>query len=696
MSGRTFQFGAFEVNEPAGELRKHGVRIRVQEQPFQILLLLLNRPGEIVGREEIRSRLWPDNTFVDFDNAISSAVRKLREALNDNADTPRFIETVARRGYRFIGQTTTPQAPAAAKPEAKRIKLFGIAAGALVILGLADWWLLSRPKREDVPLNPMPLTAAHGWESQPSFSPDGNQVVYGWREDETGNGASHIYVKLVGPGAPVQLTANSKSDWFPEWSPDGHTIAFERVHNEGHAQTLYLIPPVGGSERKLVDGYFYGPMYWSPDSRFLVGGDRMSQTGVSSIYRIDVENGERLRLTTPPDGKTMDQGSVFSPDGRTLLFTRCGEITACSLYLLDLSVDYRPGGAPRLLRKENGDIRGVAWTTDGKEIVYILSNDARLNYHLMRIPARTGALPERLSYAGEPLYMGVAVAARGNRLAYVRNLYDSDIWQIQAEKPSRTFIASTRAEALPQYSPDGKHVAFCSNRSGQTEVWVSDSAGGNLEQLTNFEEHSCSPRWSPDGRWIAFDRHVKQGWRIFVMAADGGQVRQLNTDVGDQVIPNWSRDGNSIYYASDRTGRFEIWKAPANGGKGIQVTHKGGWVASESLDGRTLYYTKNLDNSDYASDLWALPVGGGEDKTVLTSISSRTFNIMDDGIYYIPVLPAEGDSSVQFYDFAAAKSHQIASLKNFAGGLTVSPDRKSFLFSVQRIEANIMIVDNFH
>ncbi|HEY6991096.1 MAG TPA: winged helix-turn-helix domain-containing protein [Bryobacteraceae bacterium] len=696
MPDKTFHFGVFEVNAASGELRKNGTRIKVQEQPFQILVLLLNRPGEIVGREEIRSRLWPDNTFVDFDNAISSAVRKLREALNDNADTPRFIETVARRGYRFVGQTAAQQAPAAATPDGKRIKLFAIAAGALLVLGVTGWWLLSRPKPENVPLNPTPLTAAHGWESHPSFSPDGNQVVYGWRASEAGNGASHIYVKLVGPGAPVQLTANSKSDVFPAWSPDGSKIAFERSRDDGHASTIYLIPPVGGSERKLVDGYFYGPFYWSPDSRFLVGGDRMSQNGVSSIYLVNVENGEKMRMTTPPDEKTMDTGALFSPDGRTLLFHRC-EILTCSLYLLDLSSDYRPRGAPRLLRKENGDIRGAAWTTDGKDIIYVLSNDGQSDYHLMRIAARNHASPERLSYAGEQLYMGVAVSARGDRLAYVKNLYDSDIAQIQAGGSPHAFVASTRLELYPQYSPDGKRVVFCSDRSGQTEIWVSDAQGNNPEQLTNFEEGACTPRWSPDGRWITFDRHMKQGFHIFVMAADGGQVRQLNTDVGHQVIPNWSQDGNWIYYAASRTGRFEIWKAPAKGGNGIQVTRNGGWVAFESIDGKALYYTKNLDNSNYVSQLWTIPVGGGEERTVLESSSSRAFAVMKDGIYYVlPPFASDNRASIRFYDFTTGKSSDIASISNFDRGFTVSPDGKTFLFTVQRrSEANIMIVDNF-
>jgi DNA-binding winged helix-turn-helix (wHTH) protein len=123
MPDRTFQFGVFEVNAVSGELRKNGARIKVQEQPFQILLLLLERPGEIIGREEIRAKLWAENTFVDFDNAISSAVRKLREALGDNAENPRFIETLAKRGYRFIGQIDV-RSSAIARHKPVQIKIF--------------------------------------------------------------------------------------------------------------------------------------------------------------------------------------------------------------------------------------------------------------------------------------------------------------------------------------------------------------------------------------------------------------------------------------------------------------------------------------------------------------------------------------------------------------------------------------------
>ncbi len=687
MPGGIFQFGAFELDKHSGELRKQGVRIKVQEQPFQIVVLLLEHPGEIVDREQIRARLWPDNTFVDFDNAISSAVRKLREALNDNADTPRFIETVARRGYRFIGSMAV--APPTAKP--RHITATALAAGALLAVGLTAWWLWPSAKLNSAQLTPLPLTAASGWEGFPSFSPDGNQIAYAW--DEIGPDATHIYVKWIEAGNPLRLTTGLAIDSYPAWSPDGHSMAFLR--KLGQSSAMYLIPPVGGSERKLADGYFVGGGSWSPDGRFFVVADRKSPTEFASLYRIAIETGEKQRFLIPPNAKTEDRGPYFSPDGRALLFTRCREHYSCWLYLLNLSAGCQPAGPPRQLTQETAAIYGAAWTPDGKEIVYARSNDASQDFQLMRFPLGRAASPERLSYAGDHAFKPV-IARRGNRLAYTQESFDRDIWQIQPGKPPRPFVSSTRLERAPQYSPDGKRVAFSSNRSGQTEIWACDAEGGRLVQLTHFEEHSGSPQWSPDGQWITFDRHMKTGWHIFVMASDGGQLRQLTSDDGDQAVPNWSRDGDSIYYAANRTGRYEIWRSPAEGGQGVQVTRNGGWFATESRDGNSLYYTKNLNNDDSFSALWMRPVRGGEEKLVLPSIDSRPFDVREDGIYHFGLQAPDGTSSIRFYDFASGTDREIAPVKHFGTGLAVSPSRKTFLFDVEtRAGSNVMIVDNF-
>ncbi|HEY6991097.1 MAG TPA: winged helix-turn-helix domain-containing protein [Bryobacteraceae bacterium] len=699
MSDGIFQFGVFELNKHSGELRKHGAKIRIQEQPFQVLTLLLDRAGEVVGREEIRCKLWPENTYVDFDNAISSAVRKLREALGDSAENPRFIETLAKRGYRFIGPIETRSSVPNAAPEGPRvkrvrIKVVPIAAGLLLILGIASWWLWTHREPNTAQLTPFPLTAAPGWEQYPSFSPDGSQVVYAW--NEVGNN-SHIYVKLVGSGRPVQLTAGANSDSAPSWSPDGREIAFVRAEEQGSA--IYLISPVGGTERKLADGYFSGCVHWSPDSRFLAVADRKSANKPASLYRIDAQTGEELRLTTPPDASVTDEDPVFSPNGRTLLFTRCGGTYICALYWLDLSNAYQPKTGPRLFRAEAGPISGAAWTVDGRNVVYGFSASSDIwSYRLMKLRAKPGAQPERMPYVGDGT-SAPAISLRGNRLAYIQETPDIDIWQVQPGNPPRGFTASTRIEFSPQYSPDGKRVAFSSSRSGQMEIWVSSADGGNPVQLTNFAEHSGTPRWSPDGSWIAFDRHLKDGWHIFVMASDGGHPRQLTLGNRDQVMPSWSRDGNWIYYASNRTGRYEVWKSPAKGGNGVQVTQKGGWTAFESADGRSLYYTKNLDDRDGPSALWQLPTGGGEERLVLPSVGGRSFAVREDGIYYVQPTAAGGNVSIRFLDFATGQSREIAPVDESArlfGGLTVSPDRNTILFATAaRTGSNVMVVDNF-
>ncbi len=439
VSGSAYRFGSFELNPRDGELRKHGVRIKLQDQPLQILLLLLEHPGQVVSREEIQNRLWPPGTHVDYDNAINSAVRKLREALGDVSETPRFIETLPRRGYRFLvnpeGLAPTerrPEPTVTDKPEAgslgkfkrsRGIRSIAVAIGILLIAAAAVFWLTRRPEHNASQLTPLPLTAAEGQEGYPGFSPDGNQIVYAW--DETGDGSqSHIYVKVIGSGRPVRLTSGPGSDLFPVWSPDGRYIAFVRFLNEVSA--IYVIPALGGSERKLVDGYFFSSLSWSPDGKFLVAAEWSSWgPGPSSLYLIAAENGEKIRLTFLLDAKTSDEYPAFSPDGRVLLFARCGGQYHCGLYLLDLASDYRPKGGPRMLRQESGDIGGAAWTADGKEVVYTLSGDAGYNYRLMRIRVE-GGQPQRLTFAGERLASPV-IARRGNRLAYVQWLQDQDL-----------------------------------------------------------------------------------------------------------------------------------------------------------------------------------------------------------------------------------------------------------------------------
>ena len=196
------RFEVFEVDLQGGELRKRGRRVKLQEQPFRVLALLLERPGEVVSREELRQRLWPADTFVDFDHGLNSAVARLREALNDSASQPRFIETIPRQGYRFIALLDLPTLPQPSPPNARSETASSrgrwLAGATLLVLlcGIGVWWFVQqRADASMPPLEVVPLVGLPGYEAGPAFSPDGNQVAFLQFGGQENTG---IYTTLVG------------------------------------------------------------------------------------------------------------------------------------------------------------------------------------------------------------------------------------------------------------------------------------------------------------------------------------------------------------------------------------------------------------------------------------------------------------------------------------------------------------------
>ena len=315
------RFGVFEVHLAAGELRKNGSRIKLQEQPFQVLVTLLKRSGEIVTREELKEKLWAGDTFVDFDHSLSTAVNKIREVLGDSATSPRFIETVPRKGYRFIGGTGMPQANAAEVPSetaaatigSRRWWAWGLAGIALAALGVfaIPKWQDQSPQTSSVAAGPVPLTSLRGSEERPAFSPDGTRVAFSW-SGETGDNVD-IYVQVVGSSNRLRLTENPDIDETPSWSPDGREIAFVRVSTNG--QAIYLTSSIGGPEKKVTDlvqaaagteniglrpgsaSWSGGGLAWARDGKSILFCDSGSPREVPSIYRFELETGKKQRLT---------------------------------------------------------------------------------------------------------------------------------------------------------------------------------------------------------------------------------------------------------------------------------------------------------------------------------------------------------------------------------------------------------------
>jgi DNA-binding winged helix-turn-helix (wHTH) protein len=196
---RVLRFGTFEVDVPTAELRKNGLKLKMQEQPFQILCMLLEHPGEVVTREQLRSRLWLADTFVDFDHGLNAAVKRLRDALGDDPDNPRFVETVPRRGYRFLATVSMPKSERAIFRLPRGAILVSL--GLFAVFGIVGTLYIVRRPVSGPPTRIVPLTTYPGAEEQPAFSKDGEQVAFTW-DANTARGTD-IYVKRIGTENPL-------------------------------------------------------------------------------------------------------------------------------------------------------------------------------------------------------------------------------------------------------------------------------------------------------------------------------------------------------------------------------------------------------------------------------------------------------------------------------------------------------------
>jgi serine/threonine protein kinase len=573
----------------------------------------------------------------------------------------------------------------------------------LCLIGLAVWIERSTSKTPESPLVTVPLTSYPGTESQPSFSPDGNQVAFCWDGEKQDN--LDIYVKLIGTPGNLRLTTNPADDYSPAWSQDGRSIAFLRDLPGGKAAVL-LIPALGGSERKLAEttsphsGHGLPPSYvtWSPDGSSLVIEDKGSSNEPFSLYLLMIETGEKRRMTFPPEKMAGDSGPSFSPDGRALAFSRSVDVGISDLCLLTISEALKPVGEPKRLTFSNRDTVNPVWTPNGQEV--ILSSGYFNSRNLWRIATSGSSQPQRLASVGED-GSGLAISRLGNRLAYSRRIYDTNIWRLELPVPNArpslpvTFISSTRMDTEPQFSPDGKKIAFCSDRFGSTEIWVCDSDGLNAVELTSFGgARSTTPRWSPGGEYITFDSTAEGQFDIYTVNVNGGKPRRLTTDPSNDGNPSWSHDGRWIYFDSSRTGQAQLWKIPTTGGAEVQVTRKGGFAPLESPDGKLLYYVKALS----ATSVWQVPVEGGEETEVFESLSFyNNMAVVSDGIYFIPTQSGSKGSSIQFFSFATGKIKPIATIERSAGfGLAVSPNGRWILYTqVDQQGSDLMLVENF-
>jgi Tol biopolymer transport system component/DNA-binding winged helix-turn-helix (wHTH) protein len=702
-SAQIVRFGIFEADLQTGELRKNGLKVPLQGQPFQAFAILLQHSGKLVTREELRQEVWPEDTFVDFDHGLNTAITKIRTALGDDADNPRFVETLPRRGYRFIGAVSEPGslAPSRITPNVRferltaRRSLPGLGAAFLVLIaGIGIWRFSRKPAEPPLPvLEVIPLVAMPGEEDAPAFSPDGNQVAFLHIEEPNNSG---IYVTLTESGKPLRLTDNP-GDRHSTWSPDGRQIAFTRF--SGKKLNIFVVPALGGTERRLytTPDVFLQNEYlnWAPDGKALAFTETSADTFRSWISLLSLADLTARALTSPQVNEG-DCEPAFSPDGSTVAFVRSSFPGRNS----DLFVLPAKGGELRQLTFDHRTIYGLAWTKDGNDIVFSSSRGGAPS--LWRIPT-SGGTPQPVHGVGSPAYKP-SIAPKGNQLVYRQSFFSDNIWRLdlKGEKNLRSSPVPVTATSRgfnrrPSFSPDGQNIAFDSNRLGYSDIWYCHSDGSNCEQLTSLHGESGTARWSPDGHYIAFESQRKEHTEIYVVEVPGGQPRLVPTFPGaNNGTPNWSRDGQWIYFYSDHQGRpLQLWKVPFQGGPAVRVTRNGGVYGVESDDGRFLYYSKYEEPG-----IWRMPVAGGEEVRVLDQpAGDNWYNwaLTRNGIYFLNREPLNGE--IKFFEFATGRTIPIFGLEkpaSFFGGLALSPDGNSILYGQEDFsDSYIMLVKNF-
>lgn len=675
-----------------------------------MLRLLLEAEGKVVTREELRQVLWPEDTFVDFELGVNTAVKKLRQALEDSAEHPKFIETLPRYGYRFtvpvewvtgssgkISPSNVVQRKGRTTRHLDWLKigagvLFGAASLAAFLLVFLRW----EPRTEQSVLTPTPLTAFPGQEVAPSFSPDGTQIAFAWTGDPaTGSKGFDLYLKVVGSEKVLRLT-HHPSEWVtPAWSPDGTEIAFHRL--AGADTGLYIIPALGGPERKLRSTNipdklsFRGQastISWSSDGKWIAYVDSVPST----LNLLSVESLASRRI--PLTANCVQEGMpAFSHHGTQLAYLCSLDSRETGIYTVTIG-----GGTPKRIARLPGGLQsGIAWTADDRRLILAQSQGGESE--LLEITIANGSL-RKLPLGSDTAWP--TISRNGDRLAFTSSSDNINIWRkdlLHPELVGVKVLASTHEQANPNYSPDGKHIAFESTRGGVPEIWVSESDGSNLAQITRLHHYATgTPRWSPDGKEIVFDSWYNGHPEIFVVDISELIPHKLTTNIPDIFQPNWSHDGKWIYFLSFGDQALRAYRCPANGGTATVLSSETALGLHESLDGETLYFVDGRSDARLkkVSVNQAGPASSVEGMPLLKDAGLWT--VVPGGIYFVP---AEAPHSICYFDLSTREVRRITEVdrdfNSVNGGLSVSPDGRWILYSqVDAINSDIILVNHFH
>ncbi len=591
-----FEFDDLRLEPAQGLLYRGDELVSLTPKATQILVVLVERSGNVLTKEELMKSVWPD-TFVEESN-LTFHIHALRKALRpaEGAEKDRFIETVPRRGYRFIApvrkvvpepiraviagvevQSGPPIPVRQVRPAMGWVLLLAVAALAAVGLRLT--------RRQDLTPEPalLRLTNNVASDTQPDISPDGRHVVFVSNRD---GGNSQIYVMDADGANPRNLTNNlSYNEDTPSWSPDGRRIVFQSKRRGGPSE-IYIMNADGSNPTVLVAG---ARGAWSPDGRSIAYEASVDRH--REVFVIPAGGGEPRRLTFDHD---FAGSPVWSPDGARILFTAVAN--------RHLQVEtMRPDGSDRVvLTGDASNNRLAVWSPDAKQVLFNSDRDGTDSLFLMEAD---GSLQRRItdgkfmddeaSWSRDGRYIFFESERDGNREIYRMRVPTSPDGAVRLTN-------NVASDNNPTWSPDGKWIAFDSNRDGPPNIFVMDANGGQVRNLTRSPAADRMPAWSPDGKRIAFVSNRDGAPALLRMAVDG---RRLQRNPADGRRPQGSPEGKKICFGHDAG----IWVADLSGQPPRRVTRGEG--CSWSGDGKSLLF----DRDDHTlREIFRIALTGGE------------------------------------------------------------------------------------
>ena len=525
---RAVQFGIFEVDLRAGELRRNGSKVKLQEQPFQILAMLLERHGEVVSREELQKKLWPADTFVDFDHGLNAAIRRLRDALGDSAENPRFVETVARRGYRFLVPLNGGAAAVAPKafPQPVAWKRWAILIViAVLLVGTGVGLYIAYGPHHPAQIQQRRLTANP--EDDPvlgaAISPDGKYLAF---SDHTG-----LYLRDTETGETHPISLPKGFAAVPSsWYPDGTHLLATSVEGPKTFPSLWQISIMGGAPRKLID-----------DGRLASVSRDGSQIAFVRGSNVDEEmwimqsNGEQPRQLLGK-ARNMFGTPAWSPDGKRIVYVAGIYVPeefemSTSIRLFDLQNDreetiFEAGSRQSIMI--NGEVDsnahlgpGLAWTKDnhlifaysepppnqGDSNIWSAPLDSR--GHFAGKATRLTATPDDVA--------SLNMSADGRRIAYAKFSMNPDVYITELNSagtrlsPLQQLTLDDRKDYPFSWTPDSKQVLFVSDRDGAFHLFKQQIDQTVPELLVAGNDQTMGPRLTPDNSTVLYRIWPKLG-----------------------------------------------------------------------------------------------------------------------------------------------------------------------------------------